>query len=52
VKVALGLVLLAATAAAAANGLYGLTVRDIHGQPQDFSRYAGNVTLVVNVASE
>jgi glutathione peroxidase len=31
---------------------YTLTVPSLHGQPVDFRRFAGHVSLVVNVASE
>jgi len=45
-------VLLAAATAVHAVGLYSLEVIDIHGQNTIMANYAGNVTLVVNVASE
>jgi len=44
--------LLALTATVAAAGLYSLEVYDILGTNVVMDRYFGNVTLVVNVASE
>jgi glutathione peroxidase len=36
----------------AADSLYDLTTTTLQGQPAELARYAGQVTLVVNVASE
>jgi hypothetical protein len=44
--------LLCAATLASAGGLYNQTVTDINGVPQVLSQFEGNVTLVVNVASE
>jgi len=46
------LVVLCTIAIVSAAGLYGQSVHDIYGYKTDMSIFTGNVSLVVNVASE